>query len=441
MGIIMEIKICYVIIYIIEAFILWQYCSNLFKARYGKWIEGISFTTFYTILFIVSCFDNFWANVIAFIFINFIIVLALFQIKWSTALFHTFIIVMIMGLSELLIININEYFAADFYEHSSNFQKIIILSVFSKLIYFLVLQAIIRQTDKQKDLYSKPIGSSIVLIVIPIISAWVMLTLFSISLYVKLSLAFGWMIATSTIILLIINLLIFWVYNYNQRTGYEFMELQLQLQKEYDMAKYYQCLLKQDENQKIIIHDIRKHLQSIAILNKQGEQEKVTSYINRIINSSDLRETAKFCENELLNAVLSCYMRRCLERNILFRVDIRKNCVDYLADNDLTALFCNLLDNAVESACKLPESYIEFSVVNKGNADVTLISMINTCRKNPFSLKKTDLITTKPDKIHHGFGMKSVYRIVKKYNGDMQTYYDENSRTFHTIIMIKKILA
>ena len=219
MGIIMEIKICYVIIYIIEAFILWQYCSNLFKARYGKWIEGISFTTFYTILFIVSCFDNFWANVIAFIFINFIIVLALFQIKWSTALFHTFIIVMIMGLSELLIININEYFAADFYEHSSNFQKIIILSVFSKLIYFLVLQAIIRQTDKQKDLYSKPIGSSIVLIVIPIISAWVMLTLFSISLYVKLSLAFGWMIATSTIILLIINLLIFWVYNYNQRTG------------------------------------------------------------------------------------------------------------------------------------------------------------------------------------------------------------------------------
>lgn len=437
----MEIKICYIMIYIIEAFILWQYCSNLFKTRYAKWVEGVLFTMFYVVLFIISCFDELWVNVIAFIFINLIIIRVLFQIEWSAALFHTFIIIIVMGLSELLVIDINKYFIKDLYESSTSFHRVIILSVFSKLISFLVLQMIIRKADKQKKLYSKTFGSSVALVGMPITSAWIMLTLFSISLHVKLSLPFGWMISTSTIILLLINLLIFWVYSYAQKTGFEFMELQMQLQKENDMAEYYKHLLKQDENQKIIIHDIRKHLESIEILNRQGEREKVTAYINRIINTSDLKEMVRFCDNELLNAVLSCYMSRCIEQNILFRVDIRKNCVDCLEDNDLTALFCNLLDNAVASAGSQLDSYIEFSAVNKENTDITLITIINSCKKNPYLLNKRTLTTSKSDKRHHGFGMKSVYRIVKKYNGDMQTYYDEKSRTFHTIILIKKVLA
>lgn len=434
----MGIKICYTIIYIIEAFIIWQYCSNLFEARFKKWVEGVSLTSFYTILFLISCLDNFWANVIAFITINFILIYVLFQIKWSTALFHTFIIVIIMGLSELFVISIDEYLATDFYNKTSNFYKIIILSAFSKLIYFLILQLISRLTTKQKELYSRESKSSIVLIFIPIISFWVMLTLFAICLYIKLPHIFGWMVTTSTIILLIINLLIFWIYNYNLKKSYEFIELQLQLQKEYDTVEYYKQLLKHDENQKIMIHDIRKHLQSIAILNEQGEQEKITAYINRLINSSDLRKTTRFCDNELLNAILCSYMRNCSEQNIEFRTDIRKNCVDFLADNDLTSLFCNLLDNAVESACKIPDSYIEFSAVCKENASVTLITMINSCRRNPYSLQSSSLISSKHNKKHHGFGMKSIQRIISKYNGDIQTYYDDNSKTFHTIIMIRK---
>ena len=130
----------------------------------------------------------------------------------------------------------------------------------------------------------------------------------------------------------------------------EFTEMQLLLQKEYDASQYYKLLLEQTENHNIIIHDIKKHLHSIALLNQQGESEKINSYIQHIVDFSDLKGSARLCDNNLLNAILCRYFKQCQEKNIAFRTDIRSNVADFINTEDLTALFCNLLDNAYEKA-------------------------------------------------------------------------------------------
>ena len=66
-----------------------------------------------------------------------------------------------------------------------------------------------------------------------------------------------------------------------------------------------------------------------------------------------------------------------------------------------------------------------------------MITLINSCRKNPFSNQSGLLMTNKADKHKHGFGMKSVRKTVKKYKGDIQTYYNDTTLTFHTIITLK----
>lgn len=43
--------------------------------------------------------------------------------------------------------------------------------------------------------------------------------------------------------------------------------------------------------------------------------------------------------------------------------------------------------------------------------------------------------------MRHGFGLKSIRRIIKKYNGDIEMYYNDVTCTFHTIIMLKGIKA
>ena len=61
--------------------------------------------------------------------------------------------------------------------------------------------------------------------------------------------------------------------------------MQLQLQKEHDSAEYYKMLIAQNENQRILIHDMKKHLQSIALLNEDNENEKIRAYIDQLMHS------------------------------------------------------------------------------------------------------------------------------------------------------------
>lgn len=194
----------------------------------------------------------------------------------------------------------------------------------------------------------------------------------------------------------------------------------------------------QYENQRILIHDIKKHLHSIHMLNEQKEHEKIAAYIQQLIQSSDLKESARLCDNDMLNSILSRYAQQCTENHIAFHVDIRSGTTDFISNHDLTSLFCNLLDNAVEACCPLSESYIEVNTTKKPKTPFVVITVINSCRNNPFSKQTGRLLTTKSNKNIHGFGSKSIRKTIHKYHGDMQMYYNEDTGTFHTIITLKQ---
>lgn len=433
----MGIIVCNILIHVMEAFILWKYCSNLFYSRHSQKTECTILFLCYIFLCAISLQKSVLLNLVLFIFCNFITIIALYRIKWFVTLFHVTLITSIMCLSELLILSIDSHFAINFHTKHLYSYKLIVLSIFSKLIYFFILQLIILISKNNRKQNTKLNIEIFSLYLIPVISTFIIATLIFICLSVRLSTPLTCLIFISAILLLIINLLTFWFYNYTQQKNYEFTKLQLQLQKEYDSAEYYKMLLKQDEEQKILIHDIKNHLQSISALNEQGAQKKITTYIDQIIHSPNLQNSVRICDNALLNAILVRYIRNCEEKKIALRADIRKGLLEFLTYDELTALFCNLLDNAVEAASEIPNSYIELSVTYQENASLTMLSMINSCLKNPFSEKTGKLLSHKQNSLRHGYGMKSVQNIAEKYNGAMEIYYDENNMAFHTIITLK----
>lgn len=139
----------------------------------------------------------------------------------------------------------------------------------------------------------------------------------------------------------------------------------------------------------------------------------------------------------MLNSILSRYAKQCTENHISFHVDIRSGTTDFIANHDLTSLFCNLLDNSVEACCHLSEAYIEINTTKREKTPFVVITVINSCRNNPFSKTNGRLLTNKSNKNKHGFGLKSIKKTVKKYHGDMQMYYNNDTQTFHTIITLK----
>ena len=245
------------------------------------------------------------------------------------------------------------------------------------------------------------------------------------------------MVTICAVFLLMVNLLVFGINQYNQKKSQEYTDMQLLLQKESDSVEYYEMMLSQNENQSILIHDIKKHLQSIKLLNEKNDSDKINAYIQQLMESSDLKETSKICDNEMLNAILCRYQRQCSDKHIIFHTDIRSGAVQSIYPHDLTSLFCNLLDNAVESSDNIPDSFIELTVQRKEHSSFIVIIVINSCRYTPVYDQDGLPVSHKPETGRHGFGMKSIQKVVKQYHGNLQMYYEHDSATFHTIITLK----
>lgn len=80
----------------------------------------------------------------------------------------------------------------------------------------------------------------------------------------------------------------------------------------------------------------------------------------------------------------------------------------------MTALFGNLLENAVEAAEGTSDPFVELSVTNRDNYGLVLVAVANTCKELPVEEAGT-WISQKREKNLHGIGLQSVRRTMKKY--------------------------
>ncbi len=428
----------YLFCFFVEAVILWQYSSSLFSAKKRTRTRIIVLCGLYFILFFVSLYKTIWLNTALYFVLNLIFLFTQYDLNFYTGLFHSSTLTAVMGMSELIVYGITKYFDPHFLENERESPHLFTFLVFSKLIFFsiiYILTHLMQNHEKSRKQYSK---SVFLLAFTPLSSVFIMFTFISIGEALSLSPSLDWMMTTGAVLLLASNLLTFGINQYHQKENEEFTQMQLLLQQESDYAEYYEMLRLQNENQRILIHDIKKHLQSVAMLNEQREHDKIDAYIRQLILSSDLKEVARLCDHELLNSILCRYMQQCIQVHITFHTDIRSGTMDFIADNDLTSLFCNLLDNAIEAAGIVPDSFIEINTGKREKTPFVVITVINSCRTNPFLSKGKQLCTEKSDKGRHGFGLKSIRKTVKKYHGNMQMYYNDDTFTFHTIITLKQ---
>ena len=281
---------------------------------------------------------------------------------------------------------------------------------------------------------------TLLLTFVPSISFYLLITLATIYYTTEISNFLGRMIATCAILLLLLNLLIWCFFSYTQKRNQDFVDLQLSLLRENDTAEYYKMLSAQNESRNILVHNIRGHLYAISALAEQNQQSEITDYINNLVQTSSLQnsDTLQLCKNNTLNAILCRYKEECKEQKIDFRTDIRNDSIDFMSANDLTALFCNLLDNAMEGAAGISNAFIELRISRQENAPYTILSVQNSCSENPFD-SRGKLVSHKKDSVRHGLGLKSIQRTIENYGGDMHIYYEKTTETFHTVIQIKGV--
>lgn len=427
----------YLCVYIVEGITAWQYCRAAFSLKRPLWIALFATVAAYSATYLLFDVSRIWLNSTLFFLANLFLMTVFFSGSVKGKLFHCLILTCLMLATETLV----EFLlgilfgGSDLYQVSISF--LIIFGVLSKLLFFLSTKLCLLIAGKTPHGASDAgptallFGSfSVATIIILVLMAQVVLVV-DLPPKIETYMMFG------SFVLLFSNIFIFVGYQQNQKLNQKYLQLQLSQQKDEAETAYFKTLEEQYDQQRVLLHDVRRHLTAIKGLAQNLDAGEVVDYVTSIESLPALQNKVHYCENSMMNVVLSRYKELCQERNIPFSVDVRFKSYSFLAPHDITIIFGNLLENAVEAAQEASEPYVELRVDTPQGADLFL-SITNSCGVPPESDGSDGYLTRKPDKQRHGMGTKSARTVIKKYGGILKQHYDKETGLFHTTVVIRK---
>lgn len=429
----MEHPFYYLFIFLSEAIINWQYFERLFVKKRPQIIIVLSFGCIYFGLFLVYLLQQPLLNTLGFALANCTLLLIDYTANWKQAVLHAAFLTSIMVASEMLCLWIIDYFLSPVVSHMNDLLFMILLFIPSKLLYLFISVASSMLFCK-KDVPLLNSCFSIPLCILPILSIGVSYFSFRVGFYAAPPEASKNLMLIIVCMLLTVNLFFILLHYQMQKVSARQMLLQLRLQKEQADVVYYQALQAQDEQQRILLHDIKNHLQTIHVIAQNDKNTDVTGYIETILEDIHHIQPARLCTDPILNSILLHASEQCKEKQIDFHCDVRENCTAFMDAPSLTTLYSNLLSNAIEAAENSQEKIIELSVTRRAEQDQVIISVINSCAHAPIPDEEGGFLSNKPNKTMHGLGLKSIHRIVKQYRGDSVVYYDKARDQFHHIL-------
>ncbi len=180
-----------------------------------------------------------------------------------------------------------------------------------------------------------------------------------------------------------------------------------------------------------LIHDFKNHMIVLDDYAREEEYDKLREYLKKLGNTFFKEYARKWTDHRLLNLLINQKWERMDRMDIKLNVQTSSGLIFELEDNELSALFGNILDNAIE-ACEYVEEgkrWITLKVKQQGK--MTFIQLSNSMGQKPMK-DGGHWLTTKRSQGLHGYGLRSVERIVKKRDGSIS--FEEGEETFQVNI-------
>lgn len=421
-------------VYAFEAFVAYTYFSDNYETKYKPFISyliafGLHFIGFLACIGL----DSIVLNDITFFIINLLYCIISFRISVKSGIFHSSILLAIMFATEIIAeAGISFLFHIPIDAYKTDYTVLIIIVVISKLLYFTVSKIISMLFSYKRNNASEDMKKNLILFIYPLIITG-MLTLFMYTSFIyDFSMEINLMCAVLSVVSVVFCCLIFIVNRNFQRQEKELISLQSENQRNEMNQVFYEMLEKKNNEQRILVHDIKHHF---AAINAMDTISDIKKYVADIQPELDEYRFIGKTKNKMFDLILDRYAGICNMKKIDFAVDIRASNLDFIDDKDLVSMLSNILDNAVEAAVGCAEPTIRLST--KRDKSFVVLTVINSCLRKPKTAGER-LITTKSNTAYHGCGIKSVEKTLNKYNGICHWDFDESNNEFHFNVLFNK---
>lgn len=211
--------------------------------------------------------------------------------------------------------------------------------------------------------------------------------------------------------------------------------LNKQLSTQIEGTKQYLDHLKDSQEQtKIYRHDMRHSLKLMEQLAREGNIDKLCSYLEQTNHKLDSITPNKYCDNETINLIISSFKQLAVEQDTVFtsQVIVPKDLP--ISDIEISSLLFNLLENALQATKLISKSNSRFVTLKATYHNKKLLIFVENSYTGTISMDEDGLPVTTKDHAEHGFGIKSITSIVESYNG-LYTFETQN-KIFYAKIML-----
>lgn len=232
-------------------------------------------------------------------------------------------------------------------------------------------------------------------------------------------------------LLIIFNILVFYLYDKLQKNIEESYE-QKMLKQSINAKNIEIGLMKSSlDSIECLKHDMRNHLITLRKYADDCNYNKLIAYLNSISETVSVHSITIETGNTNVDSIINYKFQEMSDQgiNINYSISIPEelNILDY----DINIVVGNLLNNAIEALNKSDEK--EFFIKIYFDKNILFIHMENSFNGN-VRKEKGEILTTKQDKQNHGLGLKSIKRVLEKYDGDI--IMDYNEEVFITDVML-----
>jgi hypothetical protein len=163
-------------------------------------------------------------------------------------------------------------------------------------------------------------------------------------------------------------------------------------------------------------HDL-KH--QIGVIRAEVDPGRQASYLDDLEASISGYAAQADTGNGVLDVILTTKTSECAERGIDLTVVADGSLLDFMSAMDVSAVFGNALDNAIDGVLAVPDAEQRLIKVAVFARDRFVMITFENYFTGELRTEDGDIVTRRADRDLHGYGLKSIRYTAEKYGGSM----------------------
>lgn len=239
---------------------------------------------------------------------------------------------------------------------------------------------------------------------------------------------------TWVLFMIIMNVAVVYAIVHRKRATY-YHRLSEDYKKEFEAEySFFKDYKEQQQDTIKFRHDWKNHMLLLQEMMKNEEYEKAENYFKELTATTSNSVLRIATGNELVDMILSTKMSTLEEMKVGLQCKGDFSKLQFMKHVDCCILLSNLLDNAIEANERVSgQRYIALRAkITEG----MLYLEIRNPMEGKLQLENDRIVTTKDEKEHHGIGLRNIYDMIEKYQGEYHITTENNEYVMQMVFSV-----